>query len=252
MIREHLIQKSDSTNRSSTAFRWRGGDVSRLESFSDAVFGFALTLLVVSLEVPHTFDALLAAMRGFVGFFVCFALLSLVWYDHYVYFRQYGLRDSATVVLNLCLLFVVMFYVFPLKFLFTLLASMTTGMNSQTGGTVIQNSQIPTLMIIYGVGFMAIHIVFTLMYMNAWRQRDLLALNSLERFDTRASAGSHSMLFGIGLLSSSIAYFGGVRFSALAGFSYFLIGVGMSIYWSICGGRRNRLEKAFMQDEDSI
>ena len=35
----------------------RHRDVSRLEGFSDAVFGFALTLLVVSLEVPETMDA---------------------------------------------------------------------------------------------------------------------------------------------------------------------------------------------------
>jgi hypothetical protein len=33
-------------------FRLRGGEISRVESFSDAVFGFALTLLVVSLDVP--------------------------------------------------------------------------------------------------------------------------------------------------------------------------------------------------------
>jgi len=36
-------------------FRWRGTHVSRIEGFTDAVFAFAVTLLVVALEVPHTF-----------------------------------------------------------------------------------------------------------------------------------------------------------------------------------------------------
>lgn len=40
-------------------FRIRSREVSRLEGLSDAVFGFGITLLVVSLEVPKTFDELM-------------------------------------------------------------------------------------------------------------------------------------------------------------------------------------------------
>ena len=46
-------------------FQLRGREMNRIEAVSDVVFGFALALLVVSLEVPHTYADLLNAMRGF-------------------------------------------------------------------------------------------------------------------------------------------------------------------------------------------
>ena len=104
MIREHLFSKAVPADK---YFRWRGGDVSRLEGFSDAVFGFALTLLVVSLEVPLTLTDLLQTMRGFMAFAVCFAILSWIWYEHYIFFRRYGLQDALTIVLNALLLFLI-------------------------------------------------------------------------------------------------------------------------------------------------
>src|SRR6516225_8221470 len=100
-------------------FRKRGREISRIEAFSDVVFGFALTLLVVSLEVPRTFAGLIEDMRGFLPFAVCFAVLAYVWWAHHQFFRRYGLDDVVTAVLNFVLLFVVLFYVYPLKFMFT-------------------------------------------------------------------------------------------------------------------------------------
>ncbi len=97
-------------SKASTEFRRRSHDISRIEAFSDVVFGFSLTLLVVSLEVPHTFGELMADMRGFVPFAVCFGLLAQVWWLHHNFFRRYGLDDATTATLNFVLLFVVLLF----------------------------------------------------------------------------------------------------------------------------------------------
>ena len=44
-------------------FRVRGKDISRVEGLSDAVFGFAITLLAISLEVPKTSAEVLHALE---------------------------------------------------------------------------------------------------------------------------------------------------------------------------------------------
>src|SRR2546422_10896496 len=152
MIREKLIDKRIGDNKK---FRWRSHEVSRTEGLSDAVFGFAITLLVVSLEVPRTFSELMYAMRGFGAFAISFTLLFIVWYNQYKFFRRYGLQDNITMVLNGILLFVVLFYVYPLKFVFTLIVNLFTGGGAElklAHGTIErmgQNSgQIATLMIL--------------------------------------------------------------------------------------------------------
>ena len=61
-------------------------DVTRIEAFSDAVFGFAITLLVVSLEVPNSFDELLQAMKSLPVFAVTFAILLMIWQEHHGFF----------------------------------------------------------------------------------------------------------------------------------------------------------------------
>jgi hypothetical protein len=221
-------------------FRFRGESVSRLESFSDAVFGFALTLLVVSLEVPHTFTELLNAMRGFVGFSFCFFMLALVWYRHYVYYRRYGLEDAGAIVLNFFLLFVVLFYIYPLKFMFTLLPAM---MGAGGGArAAVEPSQVRLMFTVYSGGFAAVFGLFGLMYWRAWRLRDQLALNAVERIDTCESVFSSFILMGIGLLSIVIAMTAPKNMVGMAGMVYFAIGICETAVGSYFGRKRKRAE----------
>jgi low temperature requirement protein LtrA len=115
-----MVRSIEPWDRDFTGFRLRGREVTRLESFSDAVFGFALTLLVVSLDVPKSFDDLVGTMRGFPAFAICFLLLAMIWNSHYKFCRRYGLDDATARFLTCVMLFLVLFYVYPLKFLFNL------------------------------------------------------------------------------------------------------------------------------------
>ena len=254
MIREKLIAK-DIGRRAD--FRWRSHEISRIEGLSDAVFAFAVTLLVVSLEVPKTFTELSLAMRGFGAFAISFALLFFVWFNQYKYFRRYGLQDNVTVLLNAVLLFVVLFYVYPLKFLFSYLVNVFTGGHGEVrlpNGNIqamVEPGEIPRLMIIFGIGYVAIFAVFILLYWHAFRRRAQLELNELEVFDTRNSIQEAVLNCGIGLLSIAVAAFGGVRYGILAGPVYMLLGVVLTVNGGLMGKRRRRLEARSAAEADA-
>jgi hypothetical protein len=246
VIREPLAARGAGAR---SGFRFRGEEISRFEGFSDAVLGFAVTLLVVSLEVPRTFPELLANMRGFGAFGICFAILVWVWYQQYLYFRRYGLEDATSIFLNSVLLFVILFYIYPLKFLFRLLIDQLTGRSlmvlSSSGRPelAIEAAQAPLLMQIYGLGFVAIFVVFALLYLHAYRQRGALALTPLEVFDTRESIQAALLNIAVGLISLSISLFGlGGRLSGpLSGWTYGLIGPFAATHSAIMGRRRRAL-----------
>ena len=250
MIREKLINKSIGDNKK---FRWRSHEISRIEGLSDAVFAFAVTLLVVSLEVPRTFDELAVTMRGFGAFAISFGLLFIVWFNQYKFFRRYGLQDALTVCLNGALLFVVLFYVYPLKFLFSLLVNQLTGghgdvrLPNGNAVSMVEPGQITSLMVIFGVGYVAVFGVFVLLHLHAYRKRSELELNTLELFDTRNSIQESALNCCIGLISIGVAIFGG-RYAALAGPVYMLIAIVLTLNGSLMGRRRRQLEKEFQPD----
>ncbi len=193
-------------------FRMRGREVTRLEGFSDAVFGFALTLLVVSLDVPRTFQDLLATMRGFPTFAICFLFLGLVWNSHYKFCRRYGLEDGFARFLTCVMLFLVLFYVYPLKFLFNFTLTGLLG----GGESRMTLSEFTLLMMFYGLGFAAVYLAMMFLHLHAYRLRDQLELNQLELLDTRSAIWRFVILVAVGLLATILAAFPSiVRYSSL-------------------------------------
>jgi uncharacterized membrane protein len=225
----------------SPGFRLRGGEVTRLEGFTDAVFAFAVTLLVVSLEVPRTYDELMHVMRGFFAFAVCFAVLVSIWHEHFVFFRRYGLQDGTIVWLNAALLFVVLFYVYPLKFLFTLVINQLLLRIPAPVEGVTRPAQARDLFIVYGSGVIAVFGMLALLYAHALRRRDQLALDRIELFDTRSSLVRNLLAAGVGAVSIAIALTVPNRMIGLAGYAYFLLGPVFAMHGSIAGSRRRKL-----------
>jgi uncharacterized membrane protein len=228
MIRRAL---SNSRIAGEAGFRWRGHEVTRLEGFTDAVFAFAVTLLVVSLEVPKTFPELIDAMRGFPAFGICFALLAVVWYEHYRYFRRYGLENWMTVILNCALLFCVLLYVYPLKFMFT----------SAIGKVSYSADQIRMLFTIFSAGFCAVFAVLWMLYRYAWSCREELELTAVELLRTRKSMMDESAMVLLAVTSILVAQLAPISIVSLSAFIYFSIPVYHTIAGRMWGQREQRL-----------
>jgi hypothetical protein len=209
-------------------------EVSRLEGFSDAVFGFAITLLVVSLEVPKTFEELLHMMRGLPAFAVSFALLFQIWWRHYKFFRSYDLEDGTVIALTGFLLFVVLFYVYPLKFLWSLAFGQLQG--TDVSGSASEGDA-ARLMEIYSAGVAAVFATLALLHGHAYRLRRALGLTPEDIVDARVQTLRNANIALLGMLSIGLAVAGLAR---TAGFIYF--GIGLS-EWALGSYQARALKK---------
>lgn len=211
-------------------FRWRAGEsVTRLEGFSDAVFGFAVTLLVLSLDVPRTSHELLALFRGIPAFAASFAVLILIWHRHCLFFRRYALQDAVTTTINAVLLFLVACYVYPLKFLFTLVTDLL--LDGRTPDIAPEHGT--TVMAMYAVGMVAVFGLLALLYARAWRLRAAIGLDAREQHMTVTSVQHLSIYCGVGTLAMVITGLGGPAALPWAGLSFVLLGplCGMHGWW---------------------
>lgn len=213
------------------AFRHRAREVSRVEAFSDVVFGFAISLLVVSLEAPKSYEEMLHVLRGFLPFAICFFIFIDIWFEHHAFYKRYAMHDTATTLLNTVLLFVVLFYVYPLKYMSLRMVHAATD-DIPPGGAQV-------LFTVYGLGFAAVFWLLAAMYLRAYAKREGLGLNEVEIVDTRESIYDNFFMGAFGIISLIVAQFS----PALAGPIYFLIGIPKTIVPWVFGVKRRRVEE---------
>ncbi len=216
-------------------FHNRAHEVSRIEAFSDVVFGFAMSLLVVSLEVPKTYAQLLETLRGVFPFAFCFFIFITIWFEHHRLFKRYALHDVTMLALNTILLFVLLVYVYPLKYMAT--AAMTRHHAD------VPPDQYPVLFTIYGIGFTAVFWLLAAMFWHAYRQRAALHLNEVERIDTLERVYDNVFMGSFGLISAAVAHTAAAQ---LAGIVYFLIAIPKTIVPWVMGVKRNNAERAML------
>ena len=140
--------------------------------------------------------------------------------------------------LNVVLLFLVLFYVYPLKFVFTLLFSEITGVDA-VGNLGWHEGSV--FMRIYAAGFFAVFLLFVHMHAHAYKVRRRLGLNPVEVLETRFSLQENAILALVGVTSFLVAF----KSPGWAGWSYLAIGPLLAIYGTIFGKRVRLLAEKF-------
>jgi uncharacterized membrane protein len=200
-------------------------DSERLEAFSDSVFGFAATLLVVTLEVPRTFPQLAESLWGFVPFAMSFLALCLLWTTHRAFFKRYQIADRPTIALNSILLFVVLFYIYPLKFMTVALVTEVLSRKPFRESTMFRGPEdVGGMFVVYSLGFAAVFACYALMYRHAARSAGELGLDAARLAEARMLSRHYWILAAVGVASIASAALGiGVRYG-FPGWIYGAIG----------------------------
>ena len=107
---------------------------------------------------------------------------------------------------------------------------------------MIEASQVPLLLLIYSAGFVAIQLVFVLMYLRAYSLRGALGLDAYELSVTREEGQGYLLNVAVGLASIAIAVFGGEALVSLAGYVYLLVFPLQTINARVMESRRRRNE----------
>jgi hypothetical protein len=94
---------------------------------------------------------------------------------------------------------------------------------------------------LYGIGFTAMAASIALLNVHAWSQREVLELNALERYETRATIGAWVILAVVGIASTTMSIVLPPSVMGAPGWAYATLGVVMPLYGRYMNRRRPSL-----------
>jgi uncharacterized membrane protein len=148
--------------------RW---DTGRTESFSDGVFAFAITLLVLDIQVPasefsHLWRGIAHQWPSYLGYATSFLTVGGIWLVHHGIFRRVQYANRRLMQVNLLLLMAVAFLPFPTRLV---------------AEAIRHTSAERAAVIFYGVWLLVIALLFSALWGVLARDRGLLKPEVSER-----------------------------------------------------------------------
>ena len=181
--------------------QWSTG---RIEAFSDGVFAFAITLLVLDIQVPESdFDSLVSGIAhqwpAYLGYATSFVTIGGIWMAHHGIFRRVRYANRQLMLVNLLLLMAVAFLPFPTRLVAE--AIRTTGPER-------------VAVIFYGAWLLVISLLLSALWGTVARDRSLLRpevsereINAILRATT-PNLGFYVVVIVLAILAPRVAAFG--------------------------------------------
>jgi hypothetical protein len=207
-------------------FRLRGMQMTRLETFIDEEFAFAISMLVIApQQIPDNIEALLGAFKNVPAFVASIVVLGIFWRGHWLWSRRYGLEDGASIFISWAMLATVLIYIYPLKAIFgSMWFLLSDGRVGQALG-LRTDAEARALFAIFAVGFTAIALEILLLNLRAWQLREPLRLNAREKFIARYEIWGWSLPVAVGIVSLVLALTLPIRHIPWSGWVYFSMAI---------------------------
>ena len=183
------------------ASRWNTG---RIEAFSDSVFAFAITLLVLDIDVPesdfnHLWRAIAHQWPSYVGYATSFLTVGGIWMVHHAVFRRVQYANRRVMTVNLVLLMAVAFLPFPTK----LMAEALRNSSAERAAVIF-----------YGGSLLVISTIFSALWGSVASDRSLLEpdvskkeVNAIARATT-PNLGFYIVVIALAFIAPDVAAFG--------------------------------------------